>query len=157
MGLRVNGNKVGRYAASSMSQLSDTDLINKADGDVMQYDSASSKWKNKPTTFSEASSRSNIASGDSLSTIFGKISKFFTDLKAVAFSGSYNDLTNKPNIASLYQPCLEMRPCFLCISSAQTHILVVIAYLVTQFHDGLDHRRSVALFAATKIIRCFGA
>ena len=46
--------------------------------------------------FTEASSRANIASGETLPTIFGKIKKFFTDLKTVAFSGSYNDLSNKP-------------------------------------------------------------
>lgn len=51
----------------------------------------------KPT-FSEASSRANIASGESVATIFGKIKKYFTDLKAVAFSGSYSDLSNKPTI-----------------------------------------------------------
>lgn len=47
-------------------------------------------------TFTEASSRTNIATGESQSTIFGKIKKFFTDLKAVAFSGNYNDLINRP-------------------------------------------------------------
>jgi hypothetical protein len=49
-------------------------------------------------TFLEESTRTNIASGDKLSLIFGKIKKFFSDLKAVAFSGSYNDLSNKPTI-----------------------------------------------------------
>jgi hypothetical protein len=55
------------------------------------------KADNTPT-FTEATSRTNIASGDSAVTMWGKIRKFFTDLKAVAFSGSYNDLTDKPNI-----------------------------------------------------------
>ena len=32
------------------------------------------------TTFTEAQTRANIASGDSLSTIWGKIKKFFTDV-----------------------------------------------------------------------------
>lgn len=45
------------------------------------------------TTFSEASTRANIASGESFSTILGKIKKFFTDLKAVAFSGAAEDVT----------------------------------------------------------------
>lgn len=45
------------------------------------------------TTFTEASTRTNIASGDSFSTILGKIKKFFTDLKAVAFSGAAADVT----------------------------------------------------------------
>lgn len=47
-------------------------------------------------TFTEASTRVNITSGETLSTLFGKIKKFFTDLKTVAFTGSYTDLSNKP-------------------------------------------------------------
>ncbi len=47
-------------------------------------------------TFTEASTRVNIASGETLSTLFGKIKKFFADLKTVAFTGSYTDLSNKP-------------------------------------------------------------
>lgn len=54
-------------------------------------------------TFSQASGRTNIASGEKLSTILGKISKFFTDLKNVAFSGSYNDLDNKPTTTNVTQ------------------------------------------------------
>lgn len=46
-------------------------------------------------TFTEASSRTNIATGESQSTMWGKVKKYFTDLKAVAFSGSYSDLTDK--------------------------------------------------------------
>lgn len=53
---------------------------------------------NQTPTFTQASSRNNIASGENLSTIMGKIMKWFADLKAVAFSGSYNDLSNKPSI-----------------------------------------------------------
>lgn len=49
-------------------------------------------------TFTQASTRANIASGEKLSVIFGKIMKWFADLKTVAFSGSYNDLSNKPTI-----------------------------------------------------------
>ena len=51
---------------------------------------------NQTPTFTEASTRANIASGEKLSTLFGKIKKFFTDLKTVAFTGSYTDLSNKP-------------------------------------------------------------
>ena len=57
---------------------------------------------NNPTpTFTEATTRENIESGEKLSAIMGKIKKLFTDLKAVAFSGSYTDLSNKPTIPSL--------------------------------------------------------
>lgn len=48
--------------------------------------------------FAEATERENIASGEKISILFGKIRKWFSDLKAVAFSGSYNDLSDKPSI-----------------------------------------------------------
>lgn len=51
---------------------------------------------NQSPTFTEATTRANITSGETLSTLFGKIKKFFTDLKTVAFTGSYADLSNKP-------------------------------------------------------------
>lgn len=51
---------------------------------------------NETPTFTQASTRANINSGETISTIMGKIKKFFADLKTVAFTGSYNDLTNKP-------------------------------------------------------------
>ena len=47
-------------------------------------------------SFTEASTRENISSGENIKTILGKIKKFFTDLKPVAFSGDYNDLRNTP-------------------------------------------------------------
>lgn len=51
-------------------------------------------------TFTQASTRENIASGEKLSIILGKMMKWFSDLKLVAFSGNYNDLSNKPTIPS---------------------------------------------------------
>ena len=54
-------------------------------------------------TFTQASTRNNIASGEKLSVIMGKIQKFFNDLKTVAFSGSYTDLSNTPTIPSQAQ------------------------------------------------------
>ena len=60
--------------------------------------SALANKANDTQTFTEASTRANIASGESMATLFGKIKKFFTDLKTVAFTGSYNDLSNKPTI-----------------------------------------------------------
>lgn len=47
-------------------------------------------------TYTAASSRTNINSGETLATIFGKIKKWFSDLKTIAFTGSYTDLSNKP-------------------------------------------------------------
>lgn len=48
--------------------------------------------------FNEASSRQGLDSGESVKILFGKVRKWLSDLKPVAFSGSYNDLTNKPSI-----------------------------------------------------------
>ena len=46
--------------------------------------------------FTQAASRVNLVSGESIKSLFGKVMKWFADLKAVAFSGNYNDLSNKP-------------------------------------------------------------
>lgn len=72
-----------------------------------QYPSSLAVWNaikdfaTKVQTFTQASTRANIESGETISTIFGKIRKWFADLKTVAFSGSYNDLGDKPTIGSL--------------------------------------------------------
>jgi len=59
-------------------------------GDIGEVDNAT------PIGFTQASSRSNIVTGEAINILFGKISKYFADLKSVAFSGSYNDLSDKP-------------------------------------------------------------
>lgn len=51
--------------------------------------------------FTEAQSRQSLESGESVKTLFGKLRKWLTDLKPVAFSGSYNDLSNKPTIPDI--------------------------------------------------------
>lgn len=56
---------------------------------------------NVTATFTASGSRTNISTGEKLSVTFGKIAKWFGDLKAVAFSGSYNDLSDKPTIPSV--------------------------------------------------------
>lgn len=49
--------------------------------------------------FTESPNRQEIQSGEEIKTLFGKIKKWLTDLKPVAFSGSYNDLTDVPDTA----------------------------------------------------------
>lgn len=48
--------------------------------------------------FSQAGSRANLTSGEKIAVSFGKVMKWFADLKTVAFTGSYGDLANKPSI-----------------------------------------------------------
>lgn len=44
-------------------------------------------------TFAQAGQRENVSSGEKLSVLWGKVCRWFTDLKAVAFSGKAADLT----------------------------------------------------------------
>lgn len=110
----VDGNSTDLYAPTggggnkhtilneSGTALADEPNLQFTDGLKASDDSGNNKTKvGVNTTFTEASTRANIASGDTFSTILGKIKKFFTDLKAVAFSGSYNDLSDKPTIPDI--------------------------------------------------------
>lgn len=52
--------------------------------------------------FEEATSRQSLNSGDKINTLWSKVKRWLSDLKAVAFSGSYNDLSDIPTIPKLY-------------------------------------------------------
>lgn len=56
---------------------------------------------NVTTEFTQASTRANLSTGEKLAVSLGKLMKWFADLKTVAFSGSYNDLSNKPTASSI--------------------------------------------------------
>ena len=47
-------------------------------------------------TFNQTATRANLVSGEKLSTIFGKVMRWFSDLKMVAWTGVYADLSGKP-------------------------------------------------------------
>lgn len=55
---------------------------------------------NATVTFTQATNRANISSKEKLSVIMGKIAKFFSDLKTVAFTGKYSDLSGTPGVVS---------------------------------------------------------
>ena len=55
---------------------------------------------NVTNTITTASTRTNLTTGEKLSISLGKIAKWFSDLKTVAFTGSYNNLSDKPNIGN---------------------------------------------------------
>lgn len=55
---------------------------------------------NTTAVFSASKERANISTGEKLSVIFGKIAKFFSDLKTVAFTGNYSDLSGTPSVVS---------------------------------------------------------
>ena len=71
--------------------------LNKADNSLSTTGDAT----NVTNTITTASTRANLVSGETLGISLGKIRKWFNDLKAVAFSGSYNDLSDKPTIPTV--------------------------------------------------------
>ena len=108
----ATGNGIASVTKTGSSGLVDTYRITFTDGTTFDYTvtngagptytegdgiDLSNNEISVDTTFTEASTRAstraNIASGESFSTILGKIKKFFTDLKTVAFSGSASDVT----------------------------------------------------------------
>lgn len=58
--------------------------------------STTGEASNTTVKFTESTSRTKPITGEKISSIVGKIVKFLSDLKTVAFTGSYNDLSNKP-------------------------------------------------------------
>ena len=82
------------------------EAINQAIGNKLDKNGDS---KDNTVTFTQASTRENIASTEKHSTLFGKIAKWFADLKTVAFSGSYNDLSNKPTIPTVNNATLTIK------------------------------------------------
>ena len=74
--------------------------------------------KDNVITYTMANNRSNIVSGEKLSVSFGKIAKYFNDLKAVAFSGEKADIglgnvddtsdANKP-VSTAQQQALNLK------------------------------------------------
>ena len=71
--------------------------LNKADSSLSTTGDAT----NVTNTITTASTRTNLQTGETLGISLGKIRKWFNDLKAVAFSGSYNDLSDKPTIPTV--------------------------------------------------------
>ena len=50
--------------------------------------------------FEEATSRQSLNSGETINTLWSKVKRWLSDLKAIAFSGSYNDLSDTPTTAT---------------------------------------------------------
>lgn len=74
------------------------ELIGDTSLDLTNYLTITGNASNTTVAFTAASSRTAIATGESMAVLFGKIAKYLADIKAVAYSGSYNDLTNTPKL-----------------------------------------------------------
>ena len=74
----VNEKNIGDRIADSL----DAQVLKVGGVDVLAVDGDAS---NTTVTFEQANSRANISTGETLATMFGKIKKWFADLKALAF------------------------------------------------------------------------
>lgn len=79
------------YINSAWEKIGDTAI------DLSGYLQKNGDASQVTATFSAAAAIENIVSGETLSIILGKVAKYLSELKTVATTGSYNDLTNKPN------------------------------------------------------------
>lgn len=77
--------------------------MDKIDGELKKREDAQKESDNSLMNpkFTEAKERKNLTSGEKIHLMLGKISRFFSDMKAIAFSGSYNDLVDKPKIPTV--------------------------------------------------------
>lgn len=80
------------WTGTAFEKIGDTEI------DLSNYLTKSGNASDTTVTFTQASTRTNIASDEKMSVLMGKIAKYFADLKTVAFSGDYADLSNKPTI-----------------------------------------------------------
>lgn len=65
--------------------------------DLTNYLTKTGDASTTTAAFTAAEARALPTTGESLAIIIGKVIKYLADLKDVAFSGDYNDLSNKPN------------------------------------------------------------
>lgn len=72
------------------------ELIGDTSVDLENYLTVTGNASDTTVAFSTAASRTAISSGESMAVLFGKVARYFVDLKPVAFSGAYSDLSEKP-------------------------------------------------------------
>ena len=87
----------GTAAVGSETAFARGDHVHPKDTSKLNTDGDGS---NVTVAFEAAAKREAPTSGEKLSVLLGKVLKFFSDLKTVAFSGSYKDLSDKPTIPS---------------------------------------------------------
>ena len=89
----------GTASAGSSDKVAKADHVHPSDTSKL---GTSGNGSNVTVAFTAASTRANIATGEKLSVAFGKLAKWFADLKTVAFTGAYSDLTGKPTNVSAF-------------------------------------------------------
>lgn len=81
--IQKNGTSVNTFTTNQRGNTTVNITMDKSDVGLSNVSNVTTN--NLNPTFSQASTRANIASGETLSTLFGKIMKWFADLKDLAF------------------------------------------------------------------------
>ena len=112
--------------------------------------------KDTVTTFTEASTRVNIATGEKTSTMFGKIKKWFSDIKAHAFNdlatvqgtetdkAPTNKLLRESTCAAFYRSLTEIDPTF----TIDTDMVTIITAMKNNSIASYDVTGSSAVYPA---------
>lgn len=79
------------WTSTAFEKVGDTTI------DLSGYLEKTGDSSNTTVSFVESNNRNLPVTGDSVSTIIGKIIKYLKDLKTSAFTGDYDDLVNKPS------------------------------------------------------------
>lgn len=103
------------------------EIIGDTSVDLTNYLTITGDASNTTAAFTTASTRTAIATGESMAVLFGKIAKYLADIKAVAYSGSYNDLTNKPSLLQTTQKSIAAGQTSTAFTSI-SNIVCVYAY-----------------------------
>lgn len=88
---------IGVHTDGSPKYAIDMSIPRGAAGSLGQGDA-----KDLSVTFSEALERSPLLSGTKMAVLFGLVKRWFSDLKAIAFSGRFSDLLDKPTTLQGY-------------------------------------------------------
>ena len=94
-------------------------------------------------TFTEASARANINSGESLKTILGKIKKYFTDLKPHAFKDPANNFTTTDATTAAAAPTVkQLKEDVDELNSALVETNGNLVYVNAASRDGSSFRKN---------------
>ena len=101
-------------------------------------------------TFSKASARANINSGESLKTILGKIKKYFTDLKPHAFKAPANNFTTTDATTAAAAPTVkQLKEDYDALNSALTTIRTLSPWTLIEYPDHMVEMWRYATISAT--------
>ena len=105
----------------------------------------------KISDFVTAERRQNLMSGDGYNTIYAKLSRWYEDFKPIVWTGSYNDLMDRPTIPVVKNGILEIQKNGTLVASfgANSALNVIANIIVPEINDNISSPTS--LYSSQKI------